>query len=239
MPSLRAQQLLLQAARLEQLRSEKVSPEEIKKKIRQIKYLASKKASPSTLQKEMSHLENLLRGIFALEKKLKSRESQTKSQIDSLQSQLQELKKQLAHTKDLSLRRKINKISFLLSELVAKSEIKKEVKVQEALQKLVKLPPSPAQVLSLQKIDELQARILALKRSGKYPPEKIARLEQKLTELEKRLPFSTVFEPEEESRHLLLFGPEPLSEEALEAALPPPPEKKISKVSLSAPPKRK
>lgn len=248
MPSLKAKQLLFKAAQISQQNEEKISRKEIEKKINQIKYLADdKKITRSALKKEIVNLEKHLQGIFALEKKFKSKEKNTSEQISSLKSQIKELKEQLTHTKDLSLRKKINRVSFLLGELVSNSEIRKEAEVQKALQKLIKvknplapLPAAPSKpFLTLKKIDEFQEKIIALKKSGKVSPEKITALEQRLTNLEKRMVSQLSLQPEEAFvKHQMLFGDssvestlqvQELEKDLEELPLPPPPKIKRRK----------
>jgi len=240
MYSLKSKQLLIRTAKLSQKNEEKISKKEIKKKINQIKYLASKKKlSKGTLKAEIRRLEKQLQGVFTLEGKLE----EEKRQINALKRQTKELKQQLTHAKDIALRRKINKISFLIGELIAKSEIRKEAKVQKALQKIIKkkktLAPLPKKTaLTLKKIDELKAKLFVIKKSGQCPPEKIAQLEKRITDLEKKLPVSTAL-TSKEIKHKMLFGPkteepEPKPEEFIpeiqgleqdsgELPLPPPP----------------
>lgn len=254
MPSLRSKQLLLKAAQLSQQQEQKISKKEIEKKIHQIKYLSSqKKISKASLKKEITLLEKHLRGIFLLEKKLKEKQKSSRKEIKSLKKQLQNFKKQLSAAKDPQLRKKVDKLSNLVGDLMAKKEVQKEVQFEKAKAKLPQKPPQkpspkhppqlplkkpiPAStVITLKKIDQLQDRIFALKKSGKYPREKLAPLEQRLTALEKNLTLSSALPSApptaEPIKHKLLFGPpgtkEPpelkkISDDIDELPIPPPP----------------
>jgi len=129
----------------------------------------------------------------------------------------------MSDAKDVSLRKKVNKLSHLLNDLVAKEEIKKEVRFEEA--KTIELSKELIPNITLKKINELRERIFALKESGECPPEKIAELKKRLTNLEKKLPIRSVLTPREKVKHKMLFGPKVIKVNK-DLPLPPPPEKK-------------
>lgn len=217
MPSLKAKQLLLKAAQLSQSKEEKLSRLEIKKKINRIKHLASqKKVSPTALKKELTSFEENLKYFLSLEKRLKEKQEEESKQIAALKKQIKELKQQLSHPKNQALKKRINRLSFLIGELVAHSDIRKEVEVQKALSSLDRkkmIPGLPPQEIRPQpenlpenlpkKIRQLKQKILALKNSGRYPPEKLALLEQRLNALETKVSL----EKKEPVKHRMLFGP--------------------------------
>jgi DNA repair exonuclease SbcCD ATPase subunit len=207
MLSLKPKQLLLKAAKLSQ-KEEKISGREIEKKINQIKYLTSIKKIPKTaLRKEITRLEKHLKSVFLLEKKLKENEKEKSKEITALKKQLRELRQKISVSKDATLTKKIEKISHLLGDLMAKETAKKEVRFEETKRKIEeKFSQKPAPVLTLKKIDELQEKIIILKKSGKCPPEKIAQLKRRLSILETKLPIRTISR-KNTIKHRMLFGP--------------------------------
>lgn len=224
---LKSKQLLIKAAKLSQKKEEKISKREIRKKIHQIKYLTSRKKIPkNTLRKEITRLEKQLQSVFLLEKKLKEKEKETNKEIADFKKQIRDMKRNGCISKDITLRKKVEKLSHLIGDLAAKEVIKKEVNFEKSK---ISITEKTAPVLTLKKIDELQEKILALKNSGKCSPEKIFQLKERLTNLEKRLPVRYLYEPNV-TRHKMLFGsnvkktPE-LKKDVKEIFLPPPPKK--------------
>ncbi|MFH1683142.1 MAG: hypothetical protein ABIA37_05080 [Candidatus Woesearchaeota archaeon] len=183
MPSLRSKQLLVKVSRLTKKEQEKISRKEIEKRMNQIKYLSDQDEIPKTdLRKEIVNLEHQLQGVFILEKKMNKKAKENDQKIIEFKKQIGELKEKISTAKDVFLRRKVNRLSHLINDMVAKKEIKKEVQLEEYKKKA----EEKVFMLTLKKIDQLQSRILALKRSKKYPPEEIAQLEERLTAIEKR-----------------------------------------------------
>jgi len=191
--SLKSKQLLVKVAKIMNQETEKISKKEIKDKLNQIKYLADKKhISRNTLRKEIVHLEKNLHGVFALESKLKEKETTEKKEISALKKQVRELKRKMNCSEDSSLRKKVNRLSHLLGEVMAKESMKKEVRLEKVKKHLAKKSSKRVSRIStapitLKKIDELQDRILALQKSGKYPIEKIHEFQERLTKLEKKI----------------------------------------------------
>lgn len=222
MPSLRARQILTSLAKSTQ-KEEKISKREIEKKINRIKYLASqKKVSKTTIKKELARLEEKLQGIFSLEKELQEKKKKENQEIARLKKQTKELRQKMAKSEEPALRKKVEKLSHMLGDLMAKEAIKKEVKFEENKSRLQKKVPEEIST-DLKKIDQLQERILALKKSGQYPPEKIALLEERLNQLEKKLISAPPSKKEPQIKHRMLFGPQ------AEKPLPPPPKKSSDK----------
>lgn len=235
---LKSKRLLIKVSKLSQKKEEKIYKREIEKKIHQIKYLASrKKISKNTLKKEITNLEKLLRGVLLLEKKIKEKEKKTSKEITAFKKQIKDLKQKMSAAGDTALRKKVEKLSHLVGDLMAREVVKKEVNFEE-VKKKIEAPERPAPIITLKKIDEFQEKIFALKKSGKCPPEKIAQLKKRLADLEKKLPVRAILGPKETVKHEMLFGPkveeiEPVTrfeevtrlEEEIDK-LPPPPKKK-------------
>lgn len=229
MPSLKAKQLLIKAAQRSQKKEEKISRKEIEKKIHQIKYLASDERIPkAALRKEVIRLEKLFGDVALLEKKLKENEREKNREIAVLKKQVKGLKKKMYITKDAALRKRVEKLSHFIGDLMAKEAVKKEVAFEHIKEKF-RAPEKS--FLTLKKIGELQEKILVFKKLGRYSPEKIAELEQRLIELGKKLPIRAAW-PKETARHKMLFGPQAEEEAELPAIEPkeglplPPPKKK-------------
>lgn len=202
---------------------------EIVKKLNEIKYLTSQKKVPRlSLRKEIIHLESQLQVLFKLEEKLALQKKKETLAAASYKKQIAQLKKRLQASEDKKLQQKVDKLSQLLAEYMAKEGTTKEVeKVQKYLGKpLLKVvrvwPQLKAPILSrqeflAQKIAELKNRL----EQGKMAPELRLGLERKLAELELRLPGK---EPGEVKHTLWFEEPKPAASEP-ELPIPPPPRK--------------
>ena len=247
--TLKAKQVLVKAAKLTQQKEEKINKKEIEKKINQIKYLSGKKKiSKVTLKKQINSLEKQLKGVLLLEKKLKTNKKKDDKKIQDFKKQIRSLKKKLVHAKDVSLRKKVNKLSHLIGDLVAKQDVKKEVTFEKKKNKLV----SHSEKITVEKIYELKKRLVKIRDSGKYSPDKIDLMEKKLFEMEKKLDLSPQALPTSPTgiprgempmikdkapvKHKLMFGPEQkeaikeikpkldkLEDDIDELPIPPPP----------------
>lgn len=134
MVSLRSKQLLINAAKTRKTMKENVSKKEIKQKISEIKYLASQKNVPKlSLRKEIIHLEKKLEGVFEIEKALLKEEKKESAKITSLKRQIGQLKRRLDNSKDEELREKVNKLSHLLGDAMAKSTTAKDVRLTKKI----------------------------------------------------------------------------------------------------------
>jgi hypothetical protein len=134
MGSLRSMQLLLTVARhLEQERLS-FSRQEIIKNMNEVKYLSAKKNVPKlTLRKEIIHLENRLKGVFEFEKKLHQKEKEEKGKMSSLKRQVTILHKKLDACKDQDLNSRLEKISHLIGEFLAKHGTEIDVELSRQL----------------------------------------------------------------------------------------------------------
>lgn len=197
MYSLKTKELLLRVAKFSQKKEGKISKREIEKKIHQIKHFASKDLPKSVLRKETAKLERLLKKTLSLEKE-KERE------ITALKKQIKKLKRKLSAGESAALKRKIEKLSHVINDLMAREEVRREVEFEQVKKGFEGKVPA----VTLKKIDEFKEKILALKRSGKCPPEKIAQLEGRLFTLEKKMPIKLALTSREEVKHKMLFGPQ-------------------------------
>jgi len=133
MSSLHALQLLTTAARLAQQEHEFIPKAEITKKLEDIKYLSSQKKVPRlSLRKEIIHLENQLQGILGLEERFARQKDKESITVASLKQQIMALKNKLRTVEDLELDKKVEHLSFLLGEHLAKREVASEVAMTKA-----------------------------------------------------------------------------------------------------------
>ena len=157
MGSLRSMQLLLTVAKhLEQERLS-FSRQEIIKNMNQVKYLSAQKDVPKlTLRKEIIHLENKLKGVFDFEKKLHQKEKEDKGKMSSLKRQVTILHKKLDACEDQDMNSRLEKVSHLIGEFLAKHgteidvelsrQLVQELKIKEKKVKIEKSKVKPKQL---------------------------------------------------------------------------------------------
>ena len=205
MNSLIAQQLLMKAAYYTLQEKEALSKEKILKVMNEVKYLSSLRKIPKmTLRKEVIHLEEHLKGVFDLEEMLLKKKRQESTRLLSLKREMNKLKQQLVLAKDKELHRKLEKMSHLIGESLAKKEVHKEVARAAAFLEQQKGGLSPQEAFtpketlnseSISRFHLLQERILALKQeleitgqlNEEMPKEKVQVIESQILMLEQRL----------------------------------------------------
>ncbi len=132
--AIRAKKLLNAVANAQEDRIKHINKNEISKKINEIKYLSTQKNVPRlSLQKEIVHLEQKLQHVFSLEEKLLKNEKHESLKVTSLKKQIDSLKSRLNSAEDKELREKVGKLYHILTELLAKSELKRDVQLSNAL----------------------------------------------------------------------------------------------------------
>ncbi|MFA6460625.1 MAG: hypothetical protein WCV90_00015 [Candidatus Woesearchaeota archaeon] len=128
MSLIKAQQILYKVSSLLELQKEVFSHEEITKKINQIKYLAAQKKTPRfVLKKEILALEDELKDMLDLEKSLNKSRQQESTNVKLLKKKVELLKKRLAIAEDKDLTKKVERLSHLLGETLAKCGTAEEV----------------------------------------------------------------------------------------------------------------
>ena len=136
MGSLKAKQLLFKAAKYLDKERSKYSRQEIVKKINEIKYLSTQKKVPRlTLRKEIIHLENRLGSVLESEKELLKHKNEESVKVKSLKKQVLSLKNKLTAYEDKNLDKKVNKLSHLLGEFLAKQGSKADVELSKKVLK--------------------------------------------------------------------------------------------------------
>ncbi|PIN74364.1 hypothetical protein COV20_00375 [Candidatus Woesearchaeota archaeon CG10_big_fil_rev_8_21_14_0_10_45_16] len=218
MSSLKTTQLLLKTAMLYERKVEAFNKREIAKKINQIKYLTKQKKVPRlTLQKQIVHLEDQLNRILDVEENVVKRENR---KIGALKAQVTLLRKRLTATGEKDIHSKVEKLSHLLAECLAKQEVPKDVMQEQQIVQMSQTPQDKLMKLRKQ-IASLKEMLVKVKEKD---PQNAALIEARLELLEKQLegkqePISPpVVVEERKPKHTILLGGLPL---------PPPPKMEI------------
>jgi len=209
---------------------ESFNRQEISKKINEIKYLAGQKRVPKlTLRREIAQLEQRLKGVYELEKKVLKLKKVENVKIGSLKRQNTILKKKLAASKDKNLHHKVGKLSHLLGENLAKKEVARDVALRKERKKKKvveeSLGPGPAQLEMLyHRLTAVKSELEIMKEKEKDDAKvklieaKILLLQEKLEKLGSGKQFAIV---REKPKHTLKMDLPKVSEKEL--PLPPPP----------------
>ena len=201
---MKAVQLLLQAANLYHTQRESFSKTEILKRINQIKYLSKKKGSSKfDIRKEIVKLENQMSSIFELEKKIASRRKQESVKVASLKRQLTIAKKRLAASENKDITKKVDKLSHLLGDFLAKHGTTEDIGltmnamrelnislprhkgIQRALHK--QFSHSPNKLAYIQQRLQLLKNELELKKQAEKNPKVISVLEKQIEMIDKKV----------------------------------------------------
>ncbi len=136
MVRLKTRQLLDSVARIQDGHNKELSRDEIKKKIEEIKYLSGKKKVPKlSLQKEIIHLENQLHSLFEVEKRLLMQSKQESSKITALKKQVNSMRLKLDKSTGTDIEQKIEKLTYIMGQILAKSDTAENVRLREELEK--------------------------------------------------------------------------------------------------------
>jgi len=139
MGTLQAYNFLIKAAGMQERRKELFSRAEISKRINEIKYLSSQKKIPKlSLRKEIVNLEQQLHKLTKLEEDLAKDKRKESARVSFLKRQNQLLKQRLAATADKEMGHKVEKISYLLSECLAKQQTSDDIEFTKHLLKAAK-----------------------------------------------------------------------------------------------------
>ena len=234
MASFRTIQLLSKISSIAQREKESFSKPEIIKKINEIKYLSSQKKVPKlTLRKEIIHLENQLKGVMELERKLLLEKNKESTKVIALKRQMEMIKNKL-HADEGEIDKKVERLSHLLGEHLARKEVSREVTFAEGVNALPTKkkedPETAAKVIKLQRHLELLKSELSLhKELETKNPEELRVMEDKIALIEEKLQRYKPLPAEQkpiEARHKLLFE-QPAEVKDLgdeqQLPLPPPP----------------
>ncbi len=157
-----------------------IPKEKITKRIEELKYLTAQKKVPRlSVRKEVLHLEEQLNSILNVEKALQEQEHKESERVTALKKQNAFLRKRLATTEDKDLQKKVDKLSHLLAEAVARKDIHRDVTLSQKITTVVKPKPVATPTITEAKpsLDLLQQKLLQLKQMLEQQKEQGAALE--------------------------------------------------------------
>ena len=233
MSSLQAMQLLSKTAHLAQQQKEHFSKQEILQKINEIKYLSAQKKVPRlTLRKEIIHLENQLQGVMELERKLLREKNKESTQVTALKRQIESLKNKLKAMESEELDKKVEKLSYLLGEHLARKESTKEIaatslRIAPPVEEKTEEDISGKAVMLQKRLEALKHELQIHKELETKNPEELRDLDEKIALIEgKLLQYQRLQKKPVEVRHKLFLpqaGEVMEIEVEKELPLPPPP----------------
>ncbi len=194
MTFLQAQQLLNKVSSSWQQQRQAFSKVEILQKINQIKYLSEQKnISRFTIKKEILRLEKQLEGVASLEKQLQMSKKQESAKVIALKRQITSLQSQLSACADPKLPKKVEKLSFLLGDLLARrGDVELSRKAMKEMELALRFPVQKKVEMKrfVKKshsdlLEELQQKLETLKGQAETPEEenKVFILEEKIAQL--------------------------------------------------------
>ena len=140
MGSLKTKQLLYRTSRQLEKERSTFSRIEIVKKMNEIKYLSTQKKVPRlSLRKEIIHLEKELEKATELEKKVIQVKKHETKRVTALKKQITNLKKKLEACQDKNLDKKVQKLSHLLGDFLAKHGTKEDIELSKKILKELKI----------------------------------------------------------------------------------------------------
>ena len=154
MSNVRAKQLLRNAAKTHNEMQTRISKDEIRHRINEIKYLSSQEDVPKfSLRKEILHLEQKLESVFNIEARLLQTEKREESKINSLRKQIVMLRHRLEKSEDKDLQRKLHRLSGILSDALAKNVTAQDVQITQKLATAMSEADKTAQIVVETKVD--------------------------------------------------------------------------------------
>ncbi|MEK6845526.1 MAG: hypothetical protein AABY26_02100 [Nanoarchaeota archaeon] len=197
MTFLQAQQLLNKVSSSWQQQRQAFSKAEILQKINQIKYLSEQKnISRFTIKKEILRLEKQLEGISSLEKRLQMSKKQESAKVIALKRQVTSLQSQLSACADPKLPKKVERLSFLLGDLLARrgtmGDVELSRKAMKEMELALRFPVQKkveikkfAKKSHSELLEEVQMKLETLKVQAETPEaeHKILLLEEKINQL--------------------------------------------------------
>jgi len=243
MSNVRAKQLLRNAAKTHNDMQTRISKNEIRQRINEIKYLSSQEDVPKfSLRKEILHLEQKLESVFNIEARLLKTEKREESKINSLRKQIVMLRHRLEKAEDKDLQRKLHRLSGILSDALANNVTAKDVQITQKLATAMNEADKAAETVvksnedtakrmqaALQRIKVMHQELEIHKHMDNVDPKKIQMLGERIKRIEQAcnayvakiqnvpLPTTQVVEPAE---------PEPeveIIDDLKDLPLPPPP----------------
>lgn len=198
MVSINAYILLQKAAAISQQKWDAVSKQEIQKKINEIKYLSSQKKVPRlSLRKEVIHLEHKLERIFEMEESFSSKKREESLKVTSLKRQIAAMQKRLAACDEKDLQKKVDRLTHILGDYLARQEVEKATQPIPLLPKSLSTPLLGFRQASISSkklglsTDDLKKKLDQLKESlikqKDLDPERAKLLEKRINEVEMKM----------------------------------------------------
>lgn len=205
MSLLHTKRFLLRLAQRTFKREGHLDRKEISRRLEKLKRLAHEKTPPLTIKKELLHLENQLHGVFRLEQKLQDEDKKEKAEIQTLKKQVTQLKRTLQLSQQQEVKKKVDKLSFLIGDLMARHETEREIQSKEIIQRAIEAQQQPELGPSVdEQITLFEQKLAALKAAGGVPEKQLAIFQLRLAALKKK---QLVQQPGE-VKHRMLFGPQ-------------------------------
>ncbi len=169
-----AYQLLTDVAREYHYQRETFSTAEIAARINEIKYLSAQKKVPKlSLRKEILHLENKLASAVELERRLVWHKKQDSAKEKSLKKKIQGLQNRLATAEDKDLQKKLDRLTQLLGDYLAKKTTEEKVQAAIAEIKLGKVEKAKLTATKSEKTKQKLSPLLTPIGSSPAPPAEI------------------------------------------------------------------
>tara|TARA_Y100000310_G_scaffold168490_1_gene168547 strand:+ start:193 stop:792 length:600 start_codon:yes stop_codon:yes gene_type:complete len=184
---MRTKQFLISVAQCVDKSRRKIPEKEIKERLKRLKKLSTKYEQPLQMQKELSELERNIRGVFKLEKVLKENDKKERAEISSLKRQVTILKQKIATAEDTELRKKVDKLSFLMGDLMARHETQREIHNKKIIRKAIKSKQKEPVIPLRERIKKLETKVTQLKIAGQVPPEQLAAYDQRILAMKEKL----------------------------------------------------
>lgn len=189
-----AYQLLTEAAHEYHHQRETFSTAEITARINEIKYLSAQKKVPKlSLRKEIVHLERQLSTVMEVEQQMLNQKRHESAKVKSMKKQITELQGRLAAAEDKDVQKKLDRLSQLLGDYLAKKTTEEEVKTAIAELKLVKAEKEkrgmvvPGKSTSLAQNKKLSLLETTTDTAVPVPVEMNEDVQPRITELRQRL----------------------------------------------------
>lgn len=205
MSLLHTKRFLLRLAQRTFKREGHLDRKEISRRLEKLKRLAHEKTPPLTIKKELLHLENQLHGVFRLEQKLQDEDKKEKAEIQTLKKQVTQLKRTLQLSQQQEVKKKVDKLSFLIGDLMARHETEREIQSKEIIQRAIEAQQQPELGPSVdEQITLFEQKLATLKAAGGVPEKQLALFQLRLAALKKK----QLIQQPGEVKHRMLFGPQ-------------------------------
>lgn len=202
---IRSAQLLSKLATYSQWQVTAFSHNEVKKRLKELKYLSTQKTVPRlSIQKQLVQLEQQLSGIKDLERQVQRQKKHESLKVAAQKREIARLKKELALTQNPDMKKKVETLSHVLGDTLAQQHTEQAVK--KAVIK--EIPKKTVSATLLQSRIQAMKHELAIRKALSNDHEAIEKLEKQLALIEHKLGGKTV-DPSivaSSDRHRILFN---------------------------------